>query len=105
VGVVGVYWSRSWRVSERECSLDERSLDERSVGEDLWEVPEMGSRSEAVELFEALLDRASPLGLYGVEMHPATVTEELGQRLMYGVSPQPDKHPRTRRAAGTVTRP
>ena len=76
MGVVGVYWSRSWRVSERECSLDERS-----VGEGLWEVPEMGSRSEAVELFEALLDRASPLGLYCVEMHPATVTEELGQRL------------------------
>jgi len=31
-----------------------------------------GRRSEAVELFEALLDRASPLGLYGEEMDPAT---------------------------------
>ena len=31
-----------------------------------------GRRSEALELFEALLDRASPLGLYGEEMDPAT---------------------------------
>jgi len=31
-----------------------------------------GRRPEAVELFEALLERASPLGLYGEEMDPAT---------------------------------
>jgi GH15 family glucan-1,4-alpha-glucosidase len=31
-----------------------------------------GRREEAVELFEALQDRASPLGLYAEEMHPAT---------------------------------
>ena len=31
-----------------------------------------GRRPEAVELFEALLDKASPLGLYGEEMDPAT---------------------------------
>jgi GH15 family glucan-1,4-alpha-glucosidase len=31
-----------------------------------------GRRPEAVELFEALLDRASPVGLYGEEMDPAT---------------------------------
>jgi GH15 family glucan-1,4-alpha-glucosidase len=31
-----------------------------------------GRRPEAVELFEALLDRANPLGLYGEEMDPAT---------------------------------
>ena len=31
-----------------------------------------GRRPEAVELFEALLDKANPLGLYGEEMDPAT---------------------------------
>ena len=31
-----------------------------------------GRRREAVELFEALLDKANPLGLYGEEMDPAT---------------------------------
>jgi GH15 family glucan-1,4-alpha-glucosidase len=31
-----------------------------------------GRRPEAVELFEALLERANPLGLYGEEMDPAT---------------------------------
>jgi GH15 family glucan-1,4-alpha-glucosidase len=31
-----------------------------------------GRRQEAVELFEALLDKANPLGLYGEEMDPTT---------------------------------
>jgi GH15 family glucan-1,4-alpha-glucosidase len=31
-----------------------------------------GRRPEAVELFETLIERASPLGLYGEEMDPAT---------------------------------
>ena len=31
-----------------------------------------GRRTEAIELFEALLERASPLGLYAEEMDPAT---------------------------------
>ena len=31
-----------------------------------------GRRPEAVELFEALLEHANPLGLYGEEMDPAT---------------------------------
>jgi GH15 family glucan-1,4-alpha-glucosidase len=31
-----------------------------------------GRRTQAVELFESLLDRASPLGLYAEEMDPTT---------------------------------
>ena len=31
-----------------------------------------GRRREAVDLFEALLEHATPLGLYGEEMDPAT---------------------------------